>query len=198
MSLGDGENRRFDGEALWRGVDAPWMESLRWTRDGASRMASGMLIGLGEEPYRLIYQAQIDRHGRLRQISVDHPWGWPEALRLRGDGAGVWFDGLSEPARDIEGCVDLLLGPSVFFLGLALSRRARDGGADAEIGMIDPIHFDFAPRPLDRRAATVALGAGDLPEGVPGWFERLAGDSAEAEAPPQTIDENPPIGTMMG
>jgi len=194
-----GDTASFDGEALWRGVDAPWMESLRWSRDGGGRLASGVILGLGDAPYRLIYQAQVDRYGRLRQLSVDHPWGWPEALRLRGDGEGVWFDGLGEAARDIEGCVDLQLGPSVFFLGLALGRRRRgDAGAGGDIGRVDPTAFSVTPQPLDPRAETLTLDSGDLPDGVAGWFERLAGGRAAADAAPDTIVENPPIGTMQG
>ncbi|MEM6491574.1 MAG: putative glycolipid-binding domain-containing protein [Pseudomonadota bacterium] len=189
----------FDGEALWRGVDAPWMESVRWSRDGAGRLASGMIIGLGDEPYRLIYQAQIDRYGRLRQLSVDHPWGWPEAFRIRGDGAGVWYDGLAEAVRDIEGCVDLLLGPSAFFLGLALARRAEDqDDAAAPAGFIDPVSFRAEPPPHDPRGGGAARDQRAVPDRVDGWFERLAGGADSALMAPEAIIEDPPIGTMEG
>lgn len=82
-------------------------------RDGSGWFSSVMGVGLcGGKPWRLVCQLTWDRTWTLRQGSIDIPDGFPEAIRLRHDGLGSWTNGLADALRNLDECLDLIIGES--------------------------------------------------------------------------------------
>ena len=213
----------FDREALWRAQDGRWMESLRMVRDGQGWMASGVMIGMTQRPYRLIYQISVDRYWRPRQVSVDHPWGEPEALRFLGDGDGGWTTALGDTTHDVSGCLDLQIGPGAFGLVAAVRRLAASGETVyAGSAMRLSPFSEQATAVSFRLSAKTPLGEGEDGGGVymvaaggdaeieiivdrdgfpmawPKRYDLIYADEQRVDDEALIVDENPPIGTMMG
>jgi len=158
--------------ATWQsrthGGAEPAIEDLFFERDGSGWFASAMGVGMAQaKPYRLIYQMTYDRHWVLRQASIDIPDGFPEALRLRSDGAGAWINGLSDSVHDFAGCLDLIVGRSPACWAAVVRRlKLKTGDSQKQaIGFLDIPALSCRQEAVEIKALA-ALGEGEETGGL--------------------------------
>jgi hypothetical protein len=124
-------------EVIWAPSDAPGLEHLRLSVEGASVRADGLVIGLdAEQAFRAHYVLRCDSEWRVRELEVAVLSGDEPSLRLLSDGQGHWSTSEGAALPLLDGCIDVDLSATPFTNTLPIRRLAWQHGRSVELQMV--------------------------------------------------------------